>query len=167
MTNYILFWRPTDPNGWLGNWHKSSFTINNITYNCVEQWIMVNKARLFNDQLHEKKIMDTGNPRTHKYYGRRVTDFDPFIWEEHKEKILYKGLFAKFSQNDKLKQKLLDTGDAILAEASPYDNIYGIGLKFDNPKALNPKNWKGQNLLGNTLMKIRDVIRQNSGKNEE
>ena len=27
-----------------------------------------------------------------------------------------------------LKNKLKETGNAILAEASPYDNIYGIGL---------------------------------------
>ena len=55
-------------------------------------------------------------------------------------------------------QKLLKTGDIILAEASPYDKIYGIGLKPNDPRVQDPTQWKGQNLLGKALMKVREEL---------
>ena len=41
-----------------------------------------------------------------------------------------KGLQAKFSQNEELKEKLLGTKDAILAECAVRDRIWGIGLSM-------------------------------------
>ena len=54
------------------------------------------------------------------------------------------------------RKALLATGGAILAEASPHDRIWGIGLSADDPKAVRPDQWQGQNLLGRILMEIRD-----------
>lgn len=42
-----------------------------------------------------------------------------------------------------------------LVEASPYDRIWGIGLKATDEKAQNPASWQGQNLLGFALMDVR------------
>ena len=66
----------------------------------------------------------------------------------------------KFSQNEKLKQFLLNTKDKILAEASPHDKIWGIGMAEDDKEILNPEKWKGENLLGKALMKVRDIIKK-------
>lgn len=68
---------------------------------------------------------------------------------------MYQCVFAKFSQNENLKQQLIDTGSRIIAEASPYDKIWGIGLSEDNPMALDSTKWIGQNLLGEVLMTVR------------
>ena len=48
------------------------------------------------------------------------------------DRLLYinKGLQAKFSQNEELKEKLLGTKDAILAECAVRDRIWGIGLSM-------------------------------------
>jgi ribA/ribD-fused uncharacterized protein len=54
-----------------------------------------------------------------------------------------------------LKHQLIDTKDSILVEASPYDKIWGIGLDEKDAKI---KIWKGENLLGNALMDIRDIL---------
>ena len=40
------------------------------------------------------------------------------------------GLEAKISQNPELKIKLINTNNAILVEASPYDTVWGIGLNL-------------------------------------
>ena len=40
---------------------------------------------------------------------------------------MYKALRAKFSQNDSLRDKLLQTNDRMLVEDSPYDPYWGIG----------------------------------------
>jgi ribA/ribD-fused uncharacterized protein len=156
---FTFFWRPwKEGNGFLGNWYTSPFVVDDIKYNCVEQYIMRGKALLFGDEEVEKEIMSTNNPRKHKSLGRMVEGFDNDIWDEHKEDVLYEAVYAKFSQNDDLKQQLLDTGDTIIAEASPYDKIYGIGVSGTSSLARDPKKWKGENLLGKTLMRVRKEL---------
>ena len=66
------------------------------------------------------------------------------------------------SQEKLLKEFLLSTGDKILVEASPYDKIWGIGMKEDTPGIYNPVNWKGENLLGFALMEVRDRLKVES-----
>ena len=53
---------------------------------------------------------------------------------------------------------LLDTKPFILAEASPFDRIYGIGMGPNNPNVQFIDKWRGQNLLGKALMDVRDII---------
>eukprot|EP00516_Mucochytrium_quahogii_P013801 CAMPEP_0203803254 /NCGR_PEP_ID=MMETSP0100_2-20121128/12705_1 /ASSEMBLY_ACC=CAM_ASM_000210 /TAXON_ID=96639 /ORGANISM=" , Strain NY0313808BC1" /LENGTH=59 /DNA_ID=CAMNT_0050710897 /DNA_START=309 /DNA_END=485 /DNA_ORIENTATION=- len=55
-------------------------------------------------------------------------------------------------------EELLSTGDKILAEASPFDKIWGIGMSAKRYGAFDQKNWKGSNLLGKVLMKTRSIL---------
>ena len=73
---------------------------------------------------------------------------------------MVKGNLYKFSQNENLKQFLLSTKNKILAEASPYDKIWGIGMNANDKDILNQDKWKGENLLGKALMKVRDIIKK-------
>ena len=54
---------------------------------------------------------------------------------------------------------MLSTGDKILAEASQFDKIWGIGVSIK--KAEEGYEWKGTNWLGECLMKVRDTINKN------
>jgi ribA/ribD-fused uncharacterized protein len=65
----------------------------------------------------------------------------------------------KFSQHESLKNYLLQTGDKIIVEASPFDKIWGIGMAKNNIHAMNPFEWKGDNLLGFVLMEVRDSLK--------
>jgi len=94
--------------------------------------------------------------------GGRVSGFEQETWNAHRIAIVTTGSRAKFSQNAGLRRRLLDTGDAILAEANPKDYIWGIGLAEDDPAALNPANWEGENLLGQILMAVRSELAANS-----
>ena len=75
--------------------------------------------------------------------------------------LIYKGLVEKFRQNDELREALLGTGDAILAECAVQDKIWGIGLSMTDPNRGTIDQWKGQNLLGYALMLVRDELREN------
>ena len=50
-----------------------------------------------------------------------------------------------------MKYHLLSTGTKLLAEASPFDPVWGIGLRADDPEARDPRLWRGKHLLGKTL----------------
>jgi ribA/ribD-fused uncharacterized protein len=68
------------------------------------------------------------------------------------------GNLAKFGQHEDLGRFLLGTGDRILVEASPLDRVWGIGLAADDPRAADPAQWLGLNLLGQALMQVRERL---------
>jgi ribA/ribD-fused uncharacterized protein len=92
--------------------------------------------------------------------GQEVRGFDEEIWRHHRFGIVVKGNQAKFTQNETLKVFLLNTKARVLVEASPVDRVWGIGLAEDDPHATNPEKWRGLNLLGFALMKVRVRIRE-------
>ncbi len=160
--NFIIFFthkgnkKGTASRNCLSNFYLSDFVIDGKTFICNEQWMMYNKAILFNDEETAKKILTSTDQKEIKRLGREVKNFDSGVWNDRKVDIVYKGALAKFSQNPVLKEYLLNTGDAILVEGSPTDCIWGIGLRH----SVNPYEWRGQNLLGFTLMEVRSVLKK-------
>jgi len=120
---------------------------------------MASKALLFNDLEIYGKIFEAKTPQEFKNLGKLVKNYDSNTWNAHKDRIVIEGNIAKFSQNSDLKNFLLSTGDKILAEASPVDKIWGIGLPEDDVRVLDIANWQGENHLGNALMKVREMLR--------
>lgn len=146
------------------NFARAEFTHKDINFYSVEQFFMWNKAKLFKDEKVADKILTEENPLRIKQLGRKVFAFDKKVWDERFYNILKNGMYLKFSQNPELKEKLLSTGDAILAEANPYDKFYGIGLNANiAPQAVQDVNsWKGENITGKALMEVREYIRSKS-----
>lgn len=155
----VCFHNPDEQNGYLSNWYHSEFMIDYIGFSSMEQYMMYRKAMLFKDKETANKILKTNDVRYIKELGRSVRNFDEKIWVQYREEIIYTGLYAKFSQNVKLKEKLLKTGEAILAECAVNDKIWGIGLSMTDKRNQNPNEWRGLNLLGKNLMKVRQELR--------
>jgi len=155
----VLFWRNGDAHSYLSNWHKSPFTIDGQSYNCVEQWYMWRKAQLFNDHNIAAAILVTSNPSKMKKLGRDVRRFKPALWKKYRPIVLLEGNRAKFLACPELAERLLRTGNRPIAEASPSDCICGIGLGPLDPRAQNQSYWKGLNLLGSALERVRDELR--------
>ena len=65
--------------------------------------------------------MTTSNVKRQKALGRKVRGFIESVWLEHREGIVFRGNVLKFSQNPGLLQKLDETGNRPLVEASPLD----------------------------------------------
>jgi ribA/ribD-fused uncharacterized protein len=152
---FTFFW-----SGPFSNWMPAPFEIDGVWYNCVEQYMMSEKARLFKDEASLKKIMSAVDPREQKAYGRRVAGFDKEQWERVARDAVYQGCYAKFTQNQDLNQMLLATAGTTLVEASPEDPMWGIGLRKTDPRAQNRSTWLGTNWLGETLTKVREDIQK-------
>lgn len=163
---YLFFWRSeSEKNGnitksCLSQWWKSNFQIDTVTYCCMEQYMMAEKARLFGDTDIEKKILDCKDPKTIKALGRKVSGFDETTWNTCRYSIVLNGNYYKFLQNAKLWEFLNGTGNQVLVEASPRDRIWGIGIGEKNEFANSPEKWRGTNLLGFALMEVREELRK-------
>ncbi len=145
--------------GIYSNWHPCAFRVHGCQFNCGEQYMMYSKAILFADLFIASKILSSTSPREQKDLGRRVTGYDDNIWATERLDIVSYGLYYKFIHNPEFAQQLLNTGDRIMVEASPYDKIWGVGLKEDDDAILDDQLWKGQNLLGKAMMHVRGKLR--------
>ncbi len=154
----MCFHNPNEENGYLSNWYFSEFQIKGITYTSMEQYMMHQKAMVFGDNQAAYEILKTSDVAKIKALGRSVSGYDDTIWNGLRQIIVYKGLYEKFSQNAELKQQLVMTGNCILAECAVQDKVWGIGLNMRHGDRLNIKKWKGQNLLGFALMKVREEM---------
>ena len=159
-----LFWGTSDI---YSQFHPSTFTLNGIEYNCCEQYMMHQKAIVFNDEEIASQILQETNPKVIKSLGRRVRNFDDNVWIEKCRDVIFEGNLAKFSQNEEFKRTLLATGTCLIAEASPYDRRYGIGLGQNDRRAQDPKQWRGSNWLGEALMKVREELSKECKEDEK
>jgi ribA/ribD-fused uncharacterized protein len=121
--------------------------------------MMHQKALLFGDTEIAELIMKESNPREQKKYGRMIKNFDKSVWDKNCLAIVYEGNLAKFTQNSDLMSSMLSTGDRIFVEASPLDNIWGIGLEENAEGIEDPSYWLGLNLLGQALTLVKNKIK--------
>jgi len=161
---YTFFWGHSGTPGNItkscfSQWWPATFTDDVHNYPTAEHWMMAEKARLFKDTVAEQLILAADGPAKAKQLGRKVSPFDPAIWDLHKFNIVVKGNLLKFSQYPKMKDFLISTGDTIIVEASPMDRIWGIGMTSAHEHAENPLKWRGSNLLGYALMEVRDQLK--------
>ena len=155
----IGFWIARVSHGYMSQWAHSKFIHDGNTFYSAEQFMMWGKANLFGDVKIAKEILRTKSPREQKELGRKVRGFKNKIWNKNRESIVIQGNLLKFSQNPDILSKLINTGEKVLVEASPSDTIWGVGLRPDNPDINNPNMWKGANLLGKCLMKVRHMLK--------
>jgi hypothetical protein len=148
---FFFFW-----NGFFSNWHESKFVVDGIEFNCGEQFFMYKKALTFDDVETANKVLKELSPRRQKALGREIKNYNDEAWNSVKFNVVKSGLREKFNQNAIFKAYLLKYKGYTLVEASPEDNVWGIG--FDEDEAIaNIDNW-GQNLLGKILTELSNEL---------
>jgi hypothetical protein len=152
---FTFFWHAESP---FSQWHPSRFTVDGKQFMCAEQYMMHGKAVLFGDLEVAERILASESPKAQKALGRKVKGFDERRWNRERERIVYEGNHAKFTQNEELLKALLATAGTELVEASPVDLIWGVGLAEDDPRIQDPSRWRGQNLLGKVLTRLREEL---------
>ena len=109
----ICFHNPDESNGYLSNWYPSRFTVNNVNFSSMEQYMMYQKAIEFEDELIAEQILEIQNVSEIKRLGRQVENYNDHVWNGIRQVVVYEGLRAKFSQNEELKnikiKKILQT----------------------------------------------------------
>lgn len=173
---YVTFWKADEgcENNYFSQWYAGKpIVINGREYATAEQYMMSEKALLFNDLEAYEKIMKDPDPRNCKVLGRTVKDFNVDLWDKSFREIIFHGNLGKMQSDIKILNALLETEDAVLIEASPTDDIYGAGMEKkdllnpDGTLKVLPQNWhkkdstrQAQNNLGFVLMGVRDLFRE-------
>ena len=136
------------------------FELDGNKWKTSEHYFMYQKAIYFHDYETANKIKLCIRPEEAKRLGKQVNNFDALEWNKVSFDIMYKGVYAKFSQNDKLRKIILDESLAgkSFVEASPFDRIWGIGLHYEDKRCDNSNNWLGENRLGKVLDKVRSAL---------
>lgn len=157
---YIFFHRLGERNEEYSNWYPCIFVDDlGITYYNTEQYIMYHKALLFNDSTVASSILETKDPVTIKDLGRKVKGYNDSKWAANRYEIAVKGNYYKFKQNKDL-HDLIVNSNGIFAECASNDLVWGIGIGLNNQDKFDTSKWRGQNLLGQCLTTVRDMIKQ-------
>lgn len=133
----------TGSNYYLSNFYTSDMQFNDIDYKCSEAAFQAQKTT---DKSIQRKFSNL-SPNIAKSLGRRVELRKD--WEDIKDDVMYNIIKAKFDYNNKLKEKLLDTGNKELYEGNTWGDKYWGVVKEGNELV-------GKNHLGRLLMKLRE-----------
>jgi ribA/ribD-fused uncharacterized protein len=150
------------------NWTPSAFNYKEVDYCCAEQALMHQKSLMMKDEKTAEKILATTNPASQKALGRKVKGFDQEKWDKECDQLMFEIVLCKFVANADLKAQLIATGTKLLVECSNLDRVWAIGITskdlMKHSESLEScKNaFRGQNKLGNALMKARDVLNKPS-----
>jgi len=162
--NAIYFYTQRDTYGFLSNFYATDFVDDTgQTFNCSEQYFMYMKCITFdpdNQELLSNILRETSATKIKKY-GRSVNHYNDKVWNSKREDIMYDALLYKFTQNDQIKHKLLQTGSKHLYESAKNDKIWGIGYYAKDAVHKDVSTY-GRNLLGILLMKVRHTINDNT-----
>lgn len=126
--------------GWLSNFWWSPLKVDGVTYKTNEHYYQSRKAK---DVAMRDWIANAPTPFLAMTAGRALKASQMVDnWDNKKVEVMLTGLRAKF-QDTTLRDKLKNTGDAILHEDSPTDMFWGV---------------KGKDMLGKLLMQVRSEI---------
>lgn len=151
----VIFFTKQSP---FSNHFASAFEIDDHKFSCIEQYLAFAKARLAKNKAMEKKALEQTDPAECKIILNSLREEIQEMWEAEAPAIILPAVRAKFFQNEKLADFLVETYPLTIGEASR-DAIWGTGLTLEHKDALDVTRWEHRgNLLGYTLEQVREEI---------
>lgn len=141
---------------WLSNFFPTPIQLQGVSFHSSEQAFQYVKACRNNAPELATLILKSKNALESKRIGKGIEV--KARWDRTKDEVMKRILEAKFKTNPLLANKLVDTGNKTLVEAT-IDTYWGAQATF-NSKSVKTGTWKGANRLGIILMEIRDDLRR-------
>lgn len=158
---YLAFpdWGGEPPTGALAPWAPTPFETHAGYFVSAEHHFMRGKAMLFGDRTVAAQILRAASAGQARELGRRVAGFHEEIWLAQRGRVMDDANRAKFFSLPKLAEYLVSTWPAVLVQASALDTVWSSGLDLGDPFLPHPRRWPGRNLVGFSLMRIREALR--------
>jgi len=154
--NQIAFFHFKSP---LSNHFPADFKLSSgditDTFSCTEQRLFQQRALICGEDAIAQQIMDLKRGGDIKRISHKIKVDETKWTRKVEEDVIYEAMYAKFSQNARLRDYLVGTGDAVLIEGCT-DTRWGGGVSMNNIDG-NTK-FSGENLCGVTLMKVRAAL---------
>ena len=139
----IKFWRPENEHGIFSNFAHTPLVIDGVDYLTAEHYFQAQKTQ---DSREWAEIVKASSPTLAKRLGGEC-HMRP-DWDTKRCSVMMRVLREKAVQSPEFRKALIDSGDAELIKASPWDAFWGCG-----------RNGSGRNMLGEQLMDIRQMIK--------
>ena len=146
MMKEIRFYKEFGEYGYLATYSNYGFFKDGVFWKTSEHYY---QAQKFMDS-------DAETPKIASTIGRDRKLNLRSDWEEVKQDVMFDAVYYKFKQNKDILQKLLNTGDAKIIEATVKENYWGCGPNND-----------GQNNYGKILVKVRETLRTEQEEGEK
>lgn len=142
----------------LSNFYPAPITVNGTNYPTAEHLYQATKSLECGDRNAAREVRQSLSALDAKRVADRVKTTPE--WNQKKDQTLQKILSEKFTQNPHLADRLLETGEKVLNEATA-DYHFGIGATLHS-NLIGSKTYKGDNVLGKLLAKVRTQLRKES-----
>jgi len=157
--NTVFFCDPEMKNGYLSPLYPAAFDAEGESFCCAMQYYAYRKARFFGDAVTAGDILSETDPERLAKLAHAVKGVSEPVWDGMRQPCMTEALLLCFSQNEKIARLLLDTGNALIVDCDPFDMVWGSGVLSVVPGSDDPETWKGRNLLGFSLMTVREKLR--------
>lgn len=152
----ILFYKVSEPYGCFSNFSPHSITLGGYTWPTTEHYYQAQKFVGTSHAPHLcQKIRCARTPEQAAAIGRDPQYPLRHNWDSVKATVMYEAVLTKFLTHPDLAALLLSTAQELIVENSPTDAYWGCG-----------GDGKGQNQLGQILMRVREKLRQSSAATE-
>lgn len=142
----IYFYTTQGEYGCFSNFSPHGFELDGEWWPTSEHYF---QAQKFVGTPHADQIRQVKNPKDAANMGRDRKRPLRGDWETVKDDIMRRAVLQKFQTHADIREILLATGDEEIVENAPHDFYWGCG-----------KDGTGKNKLGQILMEVRDILRQ-------
>jgi ribA/ribD-fused uncharacterized protein len=151
MTIYFYSTRE-NPYGCFSNFSQHGFELDRFWWATSEHYFQAQKF-VDTDRPWFDKIREVKTPKESAKMGRDRKHPLRSDWERVKDEIMQQAVLQKFKTHADIREILLATGNELIVENSPIDYYWGCG-----------KDGSGKNRLGEILMAVREILRQQQNR---